>query len=409
MISNPITVTYTSPNTTGSLSFTPNPNQTGMATITVTVMTDGGTANGGVDTTTTSFQVTVVGINNRPTLNAIPNPSAILENGTALPIPLSGISSGNPGSGQTVTVAAISSNPALIPNPAITYTNPSTTGTLTYLAVPNTSGTATITVTVTNSGGTANGGQNTFSQTFTVTVLPVNQQPTLSPITNPPAILEFPVQTPPVEVLPQPESILLSGISAGPGNTGDSVSVIATSSNPGLVTAVVTLPNPTGSTDAVAVTPVPGASGTATITVTVLDNGGTPIGGAVNGGVYAVSQTFIVTVTPVNQIPTINPIPNQTPILESTPTNPATLQTVNLSGITDGIGDVGQTLTVTAVSSNTALIPNPKVTYNSPNTNGYLTYTPANFASGTANITVTVMDSGNALNGGVNRSAASSR
>ena len=135
-----------------------------------------------------------------------------------------------------------------------------------------------------------------------MTVTPVNQQPTLSAIASPPSIPEFPVQTPPVEVLPQPESILLSGISAGPGNSGDSVTVIATSSNPGLVNAVVILPNPTGSTDAVAVTPVPGASGSATITVTVTDNGGTG-----NGGVNSISQSFIVTVTPVNQIPTLNP------------------------------------------------------------------------------------------------------
>ena len=143
---------------------------------------------------------------------------------------------------------------------------------------------------------------------------------------------------------------------------------------------------------------MPGASGSATITVTVTDNGGTA-----NGGVNAISQSFVVTVTPVNQIPTLNPIANPAPILENTTANPATLQTVNLSGITDGIGDVGQLLTVTAVSSNTGLIPNPTVTYTSPNTNGYLSYTPAAFASGTANITVTVMDNGGTANGGVNQ------
>ena len=82
---------------------------------------------------------------------------------------------------------------------------------------------------------------------------------------------------------------------------------------------------------------------------------------------------------------------------------------MNLSGITDGIGDAGQLLTVTAVSSNTALIPNPTVNYTSPNPTGYLSYTPVANASGTANITVTVTDNGGTANGGVNRSAASSR
>ena len=37
-----------------------------------------------------------------------------------------------------------------------------------------------ITVTVTDSGGTANGGVNTATATFTVVVNPVNQQPTIS-------------------------------------------------------------------------------------------------------------------------------------------------------------------------------------------------------------------------------------
>ena len=151
-------------------------------------------------------------------------------------------------------------------------------------------------------------------------------------------------------------------------------------------------------TGAVAYTPVPGASGSATITITVTDNGGTA-----NGGVNSISQSFVVTVTPVNQIPTLNPIANPAPILENTTANPATLQTVNLSGITDGIGDVGQLLTVTAVSSNTGLIPNPTVTYTSPDANGYLSYTPVAFASGTANITVTVTDNGGTANGGVNQ------
>ena len=44
---------------------------------------------------------------------------------------------------------------------------------------------ATITVTVTDNGGTANGGQNTVSQTFMVTVTQVNQPPTLDPLKNP--------------------------------------------------------------------------------------------------------------------------------------------------------------------------------------------------------------------------------
>ena len=51
-----------------------------------------------------------------------------------------------------------------------------------------------------------------------------------------------------------------------------------------------------------------------------------------------------------------------------------------------------QTLTVTASSSNTGLIPNPTVTYTSPNATGSLGFTPVANANGTATVTVTVND-----------------
>ena len=50
------------------------------------------------------------------------------------------------------------------------------------------------------------------------------------------------------------------------------------------------------------------------------------------------------------------------------------IQTINLTGIAAG-GSETQTLTVTATSSNPALIPNPTVTYTSPNATGSLSYT----------------------------------
>ena len=125
------TVTYIVANTTGQLSFTPNPNQVGTALISVTVMSDGSTANGGVNTTTISFTVTVGGINQPPSLNLIANPAPILENtNTPQTVSLSNITAGVGDTGQIVTVSALSSNPNLIPNPAVTYVNPGTTGSL---------------------------------------------------------------------------------------------------------------------------------------------------------------------------------------------------------------------------------------------------------------------------------------
>src|SRR5207245_1788222 len=182
LIPNP-TVTYTSPGATGSLSFTPAANQSGTATITVTVTDDGGTANGGVNTITRTFTVTITAVNRAPTLDAINDPAAILEDAGAQTINLTGIAAGG-GESQTLTITATPSNPGLIPNPTVSYTSPNATGSLSYTPVANASGTATITVTVTDNGGTANGGINTFTRTFIVAVTAVNDAPTLDPIAD---------------------------------------------------------------------------------------------------------------------------------------------------------------------------------------------------------------------------------
>ena len=97
------------------------------------------------------------------------------------------------------------------------------------------------------------------------------------------------------------------------------------------------------------------------VTVTVDDGGG------VNNTVV---RTFTVTVSPVNDLPTLTAIADPAAILED-----SSLQTVNLAGIAAGGGET-QTLTVTATSDNTGLIPNPTVNYTSPNATGSLAYTP---------------------------------
>src|SRR5439155_238637 len=136
---------------------TPVADQSGSAVITVTVMDDGGTANGGIDSVTRSFTVTVLAVNDAPTLASIDDPTAIVEDAAAQTIGLSGIGAGG-GESQTLTVSAVSSNPSLIPNPTVTYASPDAAGPLTYTPVADQSGSAVITVTLMDDGGTANGG-----------------------------------------------------------------------------------------------------------------------------------------------------------------------------------------------------------------------------------------------------------
>ena len=98
-----------------------------------------------------------------------------------------------------------------------------------------------------------------------------------------------------------------------------------------------------------------------------------------------VVQTFLVTVNAVNDVPTLNALSPLT--INEDPG----LQTVALGGIAAGGGET-QTLTVTASSSNTGLIPNPAVTYTSPAATGSIDFTPVANANGTATVTVTVND-----------------
>jgi hypothetical protein len=108
-------------------------------------------------------------LNYPPTLNTINNITRCMNSG-AYAVSLSGITDGSTLESQTVTITATSSNTTLIPNGniSISYTNPNSTGTLTFTPATNQYGTSTITVTA-NDGFSST---NTVVRTFTVTVNP---------------------------------------------------------------------------------------------------------------------------------------------------------------------------------------------------------------------------------------------
>src|SRR6185369_17212109 len=140
------TINYSNPNSTGTLAFAPMANQFGTATISVIVKDNGGTANGGIDSLTNSFSVTVVPVNDPPTLNPLSN---IVVNPNPGPqnVALNGITPGPSNeSTQSLTITAISSDPGVVPDPIVNYTNPSSTGVLVFTPATNASGSATITV-----------------------------------------------------------------------------------------------------------------------------------------------------------------------------------------------------------------------------------------------------------------------
>ncbi|MEQ9008214.1 MAG: Ig-like domain-containing protein, partial [Ekhidna sp.] len=135
-------------------------------------------------------------------------------------------------------------------------------------------------------------------------------------------------------------------------------------------------------------TPVPDENGIPSVWEITIEDDGT--------GNLTDMVTVTLNLTAVNDFPTLADITDPTAIDED-----AGEQTVNLSGISAGGGET-QALSVTATSSNTALIPDPTVTYTSAEATGSLAYTPVANQSGTAVITVTVND-GQAANNTVSK------
>lgn len=207
----------------------------------------------------------------QPTLNPISD-LVINEDSGQHTVTLTGISVGLGGIlTPLLGVTATSSNPSLIPNPAVEYTSPLTTGLLRLTPVNNAFGTATITVTVNNLGLL----NSLLSRTFNVTVNAVNDAPTLA-VVNPVTVAAGTSYT-----------VSLTGISSGAPNENQALTLTASSSNPSV------LPNPSvsysqgASSATLTLSPPTGSAGVATVTVTVMD------GQSQNS---TVTRTFNVTV-----------------------------------------------------------------------------------------------------------------
>ena len=170
-------------------------------------------------------------------------------------------------------------------------------------------------------------------------------------------------------------------------SNANSLVVTATSSNTTLVpNANITFPDTSGTNRSLLVTPAANQNGSATITVTVSD------------GSLTASDTFVLTVTAVNDAPSFTKGANQTGAANAGARTVAGWATA----ISDGPADeVGQTETFTVTNdSNVLFTVQPAVS-----AAGTLTYTPNPSFSGTATVSVQLQDNGGTANGGVNTSA----
>ncbi|MFN7938359.1 MAG: Ig-like domain-containing protein [Bryobacteraceae bacterium] len=359
---------------TGVLTYTPAANANGSATITLVAQDNGGTANGGNDTSASqSFVITVNPVNDVPSFTKGPDQTVNEDAGPQTVNPWATAISSGPAneSGQTVSFS-ISGNT----NAALFSAGPavSPTGVLTYTPAANTSGTATITLSVADNGGTANGGVDTSStQTFVITVNNVNDAPSFTKGAD---------QTVNEDAGPQTVNPWATAVSAGPpSESGQTLTFNVTgNTNPGLFSAGPAI----SSTGVLTYTPAANANGSATITITLQDNGGTA-----NGGVdTSPSQQFVINVTAVNDAPAFTKGADQTVLEDAGAQTVGGWATAMSSGPAD---ESAQTLSFSITdNTNTALFSAGPTVAN----DGTLTYTPAPNANGSASITVRLTDSG---------------
>lgn len=382
-----------------TLTATPLANLSGTTTITITAnLSGGGTVN-------SAFLLTVLSVNDAPSFTKGANQTVNEDAGaTSVANWATGITPGGGEAGQTLTfVISNNTNPTLFSaGPAI-----SSTGTLTFTPAANAFGSADVSVSLKDNGGTANGGQDTSAvQTFTITVNSVNDAPSFTKGAD---------QTVAEDSGGLNVSNWATNISTGPANEfQNGFFVITNNTNPGLFTNVSV-----GGTGLLSFFPAANANGFADITIVIKDGGGTA-----NGGVdTSAPQTFRITVTPVNDAP-VNSVPffpstnQQTPLVFSTSTfNPISVSDVDAGNnpLTVSISVTNGTLAMITVGQLTFSgdpADHSKLTFTgtlsgiNAGLNG-LTYIPNEGFSGTDTFQIVSNDNGHTGAGGAKTTSSS--
>jgi surface-anchored protein len=345
-----------------SVSYTPAANFNGSDSFTYTITDEhGGTA-------TATVNVTVTPVNDAPSFVKGANQGhAPGTTGTqSFANWATVISDGDAGVEQ-----ALSFNVAVTSGAEIFSTAPaiSSDGTLSY-ALSGLAGTAAVDVTLTDDATAGGAALTTAVQSFQVSVFATPQAPVISDIAN--ATLAEDATLGPV-------AFTIADADLGTG----SLTVAATSSNTTLVPNASILLAGSGGTRTLTLTPALNQSGTSTITVTVTDPQG-----------QQASDSFLLTVTAVNDAPTVS-------LISGTGVDGSGNLTMNEDGditVSFTLGDVetaAGSLAVTRASSNATLLPTSRLTLGGSGANRTLRIRPQTNLSGTGTITLSARDAGN--------------
>jgi len=256
-------------------------------------------------------------------------------------------------------VSGTSSDTTLVPNANIVLGGSGASRIVTVTPAPGLSGSAQITLTVSD-------GTNSASSGFTLTVQPpvfTDTAPTISGIGS--QNVTSGQSTPAI-----PFTIGDAETSAG------SLTLSASSTVTTLVPTANIVLGGSGANRTVTVTPASGKAGSAQITITVSD------------GTLTASSTFTVTVQAApNNPPTISSIAGQTITSgQATAAIPFTISDTETPAAN---------LTLTKASSSTTLVPTANIVFGGSGGNRTVTVTPASGKTGSATITVTVSDGTN--------------
>ncbi|HEY2916105.1 MAG TPA: tandem-95 repeat protein [Candidatus Limnocylindrales bacterium] len=367
----------------GTLTFTPGADQRGVAHLTIRIHDDGGTANGGVDTSQTqSVTITITGVNDPPSFTAGADPIVLEDSGAfAQAAWATNLSVGPNEAGQTLSFLVTADD-----NTALFSTQPavSPTGTLSFTPAANRNGVAHLTIVAKDSGATTNGGSNTSpGASVTISVTGVNDAPSFTAGSAPTGLEDTAFS----------QSGWATAISAGPNESQTLSFVLDSDDNPGLFATAPAV----SAAGKLTFTPAADASGVAHVAFKIHDSGGTA-----NGGVdTSAPQSVTITVTAVNDAPSFTAGADPTVAEDSG----AFSQTGWATGMTAGPADeqLVQSVTGFEVTAND----NPGLFAVAPavSASGTLTFTPGTNRNGVATITIAAVDDGGTANGGVNTSA----
>lgn len=227
--------------------------------------------NGGASRTSAVVNVTVANpANQPPTISTIANQTIVEDSATSTV----NFTVGDPNTPiNNLVLSASSSNQVLISNSTFTFGGSGTNRTLSFRPQPDRSGSAVVTVTVSDGQASANRG-------FTVNVTAVNDPPTISDVSNKTIAMNGTTGSLPVTIFDKETA-------------GASLTLTAQSSNPTLIPQSGLVLGGSGTNRTISVTAGRSQGGQATVTLTVSD------------GTATASDTFLVTVTGANQRPSV--------------------------------------------------------------------------------------------------------